>query len=335
MSAVALPAPRRRPPGWLRLLRPHYMPLSLGTGLVGAVVGADDPAAASLTIGLASCLFGYGLGQIMNDYVDRKADAINAPDRPLVSGEVNANAALAASVAASLALLVAALVVSPPLALWMLAAGPGHALYTLTKGIPVLGNLTNGVNVATLVLVGAAAAAPERSALDVPPEVWVNAGLMALVLTGFGMVTYFKDVPGDTAVGYRTFVVAMGPQRARLVPPLLPLAAVVLAAASGAADPATLGVQGSAGPAFWVLLALAAAAFGIGSKLLVASPEANAFSSLGWYTRGVVVYAFALGAAHEPLAFALGLIPTAILLELALSDALRDGRPATTPTGDD
>ena len=334
MSAVALPAPRRRPPGWLRLLRPHYMPLSLGTGLVGAVGGADDPAAAPLTIGLASCLFGYGLGQIMNDYVDREADAINAPDRPLVSGEVNANAALAASVAASLALLVAALVVSPPLALWMLAAGPGHALYTLTKGIPILGNLTNGVNVATLVLVGAAAAAPERSALDVPSEVWVNAGLMALVLTGFGMVTYFKDVPGDTVAGYRTFVVAMGAQRARLVPPLLPLAAVALALAFGAADPGTLGAE-SAGPAFWVLLALAAAAFGIGSKLLLASPEANAFSSLGWYTRGVVVYAFALGAAHEPLAFALGLIPTAIVLELALSDALRDGRPATTPTGGD
>jgi 4-hydroxybenzoate polyprenyltransferase len=336
VSTLQVSPARRRPPGWLRLLRPHYAPITLGFGLAGMVVGNDGATTASLAVGLAICLLGYGLGQIINDYVDREADAINAPDRPLVTGEVNANAALATSSVVIAALVVAALVVAPPIAVWLGVAVVGHLMYTATKAVPMVGNLVNGADVATFALIGAAAAAPERSAFDLPSAVLVNAGLLALVATGFGMVTYFKDIPGDTAVGYRTFVVAMGARRARLLPPAFPLLAVAIAAALAVADPGALGV-GDAGPAFWLLLLPSAAAFAVGSRQLLAAPEANAFTSLGWYTRGVVWFAFALGAAHEPLLAVLVLVPVAAFLELALRDALygapKPGLASTTNGG--
>ena len=331
MSTVALPAPRRRPPGWIRVLRPHYIPLTLGPGMVGMVIAADDPTTASIAIGLAVLVLAYGLGQVLNDYFDRHADRINAPDRPLVSGEVDANRALLVSSAVTGALWVAALIVAPPMLVWMGVAVVGHLLYTVTKRVPLLGNIVNGADVAVITMVGAAAAAPERSAFDLPTAVWVDFALFTLVLTGFGMVTYFKDFIGDTAVGYRTFVVAMGPQRARWLPPLLPIAAVAIAVVLGATDPGSLGAD-SAGPAFWVLLALSAVTFALGSRLLLADPDANAFSSIGMYTRGCVAFAFAVGAAHDPVLFVLTFVPVAALLELGLADALRDNRRAAPPT---
>lgn len=313
-----------RAPAWLRLLRPHFAPLSLTAGLTGMAVAADDPTPASITVGVLACGLAYSLGQITNDYFDREADAINAPDRPFVTGEVNPNRALAVVAVVLAALFAGTLLTAPAAAVWGLFAAAGHGLYTLTKGIPFLGNFSNGPTVASFTLVGAAAAAPDRGWTDMPGEALLAAALIMPALTALGMVSYFKDVPGDTAVGYRTFVVALGPRRARWAVPPFFVAAVAGAVAVGLGGADAIG--GDANAVFWILLAVAAAAFAIGMRLLFAAPEANSYRSLVWVTRGTVAFALALGATSEPLAFLAIAVPMGALLELALRDTEGTGQ---------
>ena len=324
---IATSSSRRPHPAgaWLRLMRPHFAFLSLGAGLVGMASGADRPTAAGIAVGIATCALGYGIGQVVNDYMDRAADAINAPDRPFVTGAVDPRNALV-TVALVLVLLgAAALVFAPGVALWSLIALLGHGLYTLTKRVPLLGNLVNGPDVAVFTLIGAAAAAPSRSPLDVPLPVLVNAGILALALTGLGLVSYFKDVPGDRAVGYRTIVVALGPNRARWWAVPFPVAALTAAASVGAMTPTSWGVPGPVPFVFWVLLAASAGGFAISLGRLFAAPQRNAYPALLWQTRATVVLALALGSAVAPLLFTV-LLLLLVPMELAFRAATGSGQ---------
>lgn len=322
-AAPATPAINIRRPrvkAWMSLLRVHFAPVSLMCGLVGMVVGAQNPSTAGIVLGVSICLGGYAVGQVINDYFDREADAINAPDRPFVTGEIRPRTALIPLLGGTVISLVVALTIAPAAAIYTGVAFLGHILYTITKEyFAILGNVVNGLDVAVFTLVGAAAASPERSWADMPGEVWVTAGLLAFGLTAFGKTSYFKDVPGDTAAGYRTVVVAMGPQRARWV--VLPFAVLgpVIAAVLAIVDPGALGTD-AVGALFWMFLAGSAAAFLIGLKELFAAPEENAFEALVWMTRGVVLQALALGAAHEPLLFLAIGVGVLAFLELTLRE---------------
>jgi 4-hydroxybenzoate polyprenyltransferase len=301
----------------MSLLRVHFAPISLMVGLVGVVVGADSPTAVGVALGLAICTGGYSVGQVINDYFDREADAINAPDRPFVSGEIEPRVALTLIVGATLAVVVPAVVIVPAAAVWTLVALFGHVLYTLTKRyFAVLGNVVNGLDVAVFVLVGAAAASPDRPWFDVPGPVLVNAGILALGLTAFGKTSYFKDVPGDVAAGYRTIVVVLGPQRARWVVVPFALLGPAIAGAVAILDPNALGSHPTV--AFWAFLSLSAAAFGVGLAQLFSEPERKAYEALVWMTRGVVLLALALGAAHDPALFLAVAAPVLGFVELTL-----------------
>lgn len=317
----AIPAALRRPPNlraWLRLVRVHFVPMSLSSGLAGYFAAKEGPTLASVALGLAVCTTGYGIGVIVNDYADRRADAINAPDRPLVTGEVNPTVALALVAAVSAAVLALGFALAPPVAVWSLIALAGHGVYTATKPVPMLGNLVNGVDIALFTMVGAAAGAPDRAWYDMPADAWTTTGVIAIAIAGFCLVGYFKDVPGDTAAGYRTLPVALGPDRARLLAPPFPLAAVGAAAVWGA------GRGGSV--AFWVLLAAAALAFALSMRELLPAPERRAYEALTLYTRGSVVLMLALGALQRPLLFLVATAPMLAFLELTLRETRGTGQ---------
>lgn len=316
--AISIRRPRVK--AWMSLLRVHFAPISLMCGLVGMVVGAQDPTTAGIVLGVLICLGGYAVGQVINDYFDREADAINAPDRPFVTGEIKPATALVPLLGGTAITLAVAVVIAPAAAIFTGVAFLGHILYTITKEyFAILGNVVNGIDVAVFTLVGAAAASPDRSWTDMPSEVLVTAGLLAFGLTAFGKTSYFKDVPGDIAAGYRTVVVALGPQRARWV--VLPFAVLgpIGAAALAVAEPSALGVS-APGALFWAFLVASAVAFVVGLRELFAAPEENAFEALVWMTRGVVLQALALGAAHEPLLFLGIAVPVLAFLELTLRE---------------
>lgn len=326
-AAVTIaPAYRRRLPAWLRLHRPHHAPITLSAGIAGMAVAPDDPTFASIAIGALIAFSGYPLGQVVNDYFDREADAVNAPDRPFVTGEVNPTAALAV-VAVIIALMgtVAALV-APAVIVWGTIAMVGHAVYSATKRIPMAGNVANGIDLALFALIGAAAARPDHAWHDLPTFVLVDCALIAVVLSGFCLVTYFKDITGDEAVGYRTLPVVLGPRRATWWVIPFVLVGVGATAAVALIDPETLGGE-RVNVAFVALLALAALALALSIRELLVEPRERAYEALLWYVRGSVLFALALGAVAQPGLVAAVAVPVMAFLEITYRETRGTRQP--------
>ena len=326
MSSIAAPITRSRAArAWIRLVRVHFVPLSLSSGLAGYFAAKESPTFFSVALGLSVCLTGYGVGVIINDYADRRADAINAPDRPLVTGEVNPTVALVVVSGLSVTVLALGFAFATPVAVWSLLALAGHFVYTATKPIPMVGTVVNGIDIALFAMVGAAAGAPDRAWYDMPEPAWIVTGLIAAVIAGFCLVGYFKDIPGDRAAGYRTLPVALGPERARRLAPPFPLAALVAAVAIVVASPESLGADGGT-VAFWVLGALAAAGFALSMRELFATPGPRAYEALLWYTRSSVAFILALGGLVRPLLFLVLAVPMLAFLEASLRETRGTGQ---------
>jgi geranylgeranylglycerol-phosphate geranylgeranyltransferase len=307
---------RDRAVAWARMWRFHFVPLSLSAGLVGMTAPRAGATTASVVVGLLFCVFGYGVGVVINDWFDRTADAVNAPDRPFVSGLINPHVGLGLTLAMSTVLMVAAIVVAPALALWSVIAIGGHLVYTWTKGIPMVGNIANGLDMSLFTVLGAVAVRPHAGVLDVPRTTWFQTGLVAVVLSGFCLVGYFKDIEGDRVAGYRTLPVAIGTRAASRIAVVFPVAAVVAAAVGALADAGRAGTYAEI--ACWVLLAAAALAFTQSLTTLIRAPQARAYEALLWFTRGTTLFVLSLGALHRPTFFLIGAIPMMVYLELTL-----------------
>ncbi len=325
-NAIPSAPPRRLGlPAWLRMWRPHFIPFSLGAGLVGLFLARDEPTFISVALALSVCTTGYGIGVVTNDYVDREADAINAPDRPFVTGEVSPTRMMAFIAVLVVGTMGLSIAFAPSVAIWTGVALAGHVLYELTKPIPMLGNLVNGFDIAVFTLVGAAAGAPDAAWYDVPDAVWIAALLIGTVMSGFCLTGYFKDVPGDTAAGYRTLPVFLGPERARWFAPPFPIAAIAATLVIVAADPGLLASDGF-NAAFLVLLAIAVAGYAISTRHLFAAPELGAYEALVWYTRASAIFALSLGALVEPGIFLAIAVPMVAFMEVALLETKGSGQ---------
>ncbi len=159
----------------------------------------------------------WGINQIINDYLGLKADKINAPDRPMVTGELNANKALGLSI---LILIIASVItwfyLEPIAVLFLLAGVVLNIIYEYAKGHSILGNIVFGLMITMATLYGAHACGPTQASFLAPHRlsglilVWVINGLMTFY-------TYFKDYHGDKAVGKKTLVVKYGLQNARFI----------------------------------------------------------------------------------------------------------------------
>ena len=203
--------------GWIGVSYYHYIrPDSIDHGR-GAVI-------------LVILFLSWGINQIINDYLGLPEDRINAPNRPMVTGELHPGGALAVSGA----LLAGAGAVSwflnpwavAPLALGVLL----NVLYEYAKGWSLLGNVVFGFCIAMCTAYGFAAAGPLPEPLFIRSR--VSGVLLVALLNGLmTYYTYFKDYKGDLAAGKRTFVVKYGINVARYVGVLgafLPTLAVVM-----------------------------------------------------------------------------------------------------------
>lgn len=307
---------RDRAVAWARIWRFHFVPFSLSACLVGMTAPQAGATTASVVIGLMFCILGYGVGVVINDWFDRKADAVNAPDRPFVAGLINPHVGLGVTLTLSAALMAVAVAVAPTLALWSVIAVGGHLVYTLTKGIPMLGNLVNGVDMALFTVLGAVAVRPDAGWLDIPPVTWFQTALVAVVFAGFCLVGYFKDIEGDRVAGYRTLPVAIGTRASSRIAVVFPVVAVVAAGAAAVAGAGRAGAY--AETACWVLLIAAALAFTQSLVTLIRAPETRAYEALVWFIRGTTLFFLSLGALHQPTLFLLGAVPMMAYLELTL-----------------
>jgi len=216
--SVRAPFPPSHPGFWPRYwvtLRPYLFFVSGSIGWVGLALG-DVVQGVELGLAMLAFFLTYGLGQALTDTTQTDTDAISAPYRPLVRGEITKSAV----VAVSLTGLAACALVFAWLNPWTLAVSllcvVGLATYTPLKRRWWGGPPWNSWIVALLPLIG------WLSHGGRPWEALAQPGLGGAMLSAFGtyatfvLLGYLKDVEADRASGYDTFPVHFG-RRATVV----------------------------------------------------------------------------------------------------------------------
>ncbi len=203
---------------YVRSMRLYY---GFVTGIAGWIGIAFSrflyPEAASMPkaiLGLVLLFLTWGINQIVNDYLGLAEDRINAPRRPMVTGELNPQIALLLSVLLVGVSVVITFYLSPwaivPLAIGTIL----NILYEYAKGIPLLGNIVFGVMISMCTAYGYLITAPPLDVIFTPSRLSVLF-LVALMNGLMTYYTYFKDYSGDKLAGKVTAVVLQGIQRSR------------------------------------------------------------------------------------------------------------------------
>lgn len=159
----------------------------------------------------------WGVNQIVNDYLGLKEDRINAPQRPMVTGELNHRTALVVSSVLMLIVFLITWFFLEKIALIPLILGVLlNVVYEYSKSRGILGNIVFGLMIAMCSAYGFLAAGPTqapyftKSRLSVIAMVWLMNGLMTFY-------TYFKDYKGDRRAGKNTIIVKYGLRRSRYI----------------------------------------------------------------------------------------------------------------------
>lgn len=158
----------------------------------------------------------WGVNQIINDYLGLKEDRINAPHRPMVTGELNPKAALGTSIFLIFCTMLVTWFYLEPVAIIPLLVGIGlNVLYEHAKGYGIWGNIIFGVMIAMCGLYGFWAAGPTNSYFT---QSTVSALVLIAVTNGLmTYYTYFKDYHGDKAASKKTIVVKYGLEKNRYI----------------------------------------------------------------------------------------------------------------------
>lgn len=165
---------------------------------------------------LVILFLGWGINQIINDFLGRKEDRINAPERPMITGELNPLAALLVSVLLMSGTCLVTWFYLEPIAIVPLLAGVVlNVVYEYAKGYGILGNIVFGVMISMCGLFGFYASGPM--------ELWMTKSrLSALIFIAVmnGLMTYytyFKDFTGDLKAGKKTLIVKYGLETNRYI----------------------------------------------------------------------------------------------------------------------
>lgn len=197
--------------GWIGVA---YYEQSLGLKSLGTAALASFPAKKLVILILA--FLSWGINQIINDYLGLKEDRINAPERPMVKGDLDPHKALLLSIF----LLVASVLVTwfylQPVAILFLVAGVLlNVVYENAKGHGVLGNIVFGLMISMATLYGFYAMGPANRSiglLRLLPVLFLLSTVNGLMT----LYTYFKDYKGDRRTGKKTLIVIWGLRKARV-----------------------------------------------------------------------------------------------------------------------
>ncbi|MEN8149267.1 MAG: UbiA family prenyltransferase [Planctomycetota bacterium] len=220
-------------------MRPYYSFITGIAGWIGVAFARflypESVSVERSAVILVILFLAWGTNQIVNDFLGRKEDRINAPHRPMVTGELNPGWALALSGALHLVSVVITLLIAPWALVPLVAGTLLNVVYEYAKGVPVLGNVVFGVMIAMCTAYGYLASTPNLEVVFTPAR-WSVVGIVALMNGLMTYYTYFKDYTGDRAAGKITAVVMQGIQRSRktaIVSSFLPSIVLWLAIATG------------------------------------------------------------------------------------------------------
>ena len=175
------------------------------------------PSAEKKTLIITLLFLSWGINQIVNDFLGLKEDRINAPKRPMVTGELNHVKALLVSAFLMIFVFVITYFYLEPIAVIPLVLGVLlNVIYEYAKGYGILGNIVFGLMITMCTAFGFLAAGPTQapyftpSRLSIISVVWLMNGLMTFY-------TYFKDYKGDRRAGKNTIIVKYGLRKSRYI----------------------------------------------------------------------------------------------------------------------
>jgi len=294
-------------------LRPYLFFVSGAAGLVGLAL-TRLPAPPFLAA-FAAFFFSYGLGQALTDVFQRDTDALSAPYRPLVRGELAPGPVLAVSFAGLAACSAVFWLLDPRTLVLAAAAVVGLATYTPLKRRWWGGPLWNASIVALLPAIGVRCGGEPRAQAPALPEACLS---VLCTYAVFVLLGYLKDVEADRATGYQTLPVRFGRPAALAVSAGFLLAGAtasvwLVAAHAPAANPAT---DRALARVIWAaglgMLALAHV------RLVGARRDDEAHPGIALSVRGFVALHLGEAAVLRPGLAAPGLV-LLVLLELALA----------------
>jgi geranylgeranylglycerol-phosphate geranylgeranyltransferase len=172
---------------------------------------------------LAMLFLSWGINQIINDYLGLKEDRINAPHRPMVTGELDKNKALYVSIGLIIVTFLITWIWLEKLALIPLVIGILlNVVYEYAKAYGLWGNLVFGLMIAQTTVWGYLASGPIAAPYFTASRVSVLI-LITLINGIMTFYTYFKDYTGDKEAGKNTIIVKMGINKARYLSVLFSL----------------------------------------------------------------------------------------------------------------
>lgn len=189
-------------------MRLYYCFVTGATVLLGVVAArywSQTPYAWSDAVVVVIGFLAWGVNQIYNDRNDRKADSINAPHRPMAAGKLAPRPALLLSSGLMGAFAAFSGIIAPWSLLPVAAGGVLNLLYSRWKRIPVLNCLIYGGSISMCAVYGWLGTAGGR----LPQGPLLTEMLLTALYVFPAHVlmchnSYFKDVPGDRAVGVKT-----------------------------------------------------------------------------------------------------------------------------------
>jgi geranylgeranylglycerol-phosphate geranylgeranyltransferase len=187
----------------------------------------EAPTQASKLILILTILFlAWGINQIYNDYLGLEEDKINAPDRPMVTGELNpVFAVLLSSTLMLFAFLVTWIFLEKSAVIPLVVGVVLNIVYEYAKGYGIWGNIIFGLMISACTLFGFLAAGKSDMSLLSLNQIFLifYVSLINGLMTYY---TYFKDYQGDKAAGKRTLIVQLGLKKSKrlaLIAAFLPL----------------------------------------------------------------------------------------------------------------
>ena len=151
----------------------------------------------------------WGVNQIINDYLGLAEDRINAPNRPMVSGQLHVPSALALTAVLLLVMIIVTYYLNPwaiiPAVLGIIL----NVVYEYAKAYGLWANIVFGIMISMCTAYGYLASGPLLDPVFTTNRIAVIA-LVAILNGLMTYYTYFKDYYGDKEAGKETFIVKYG-----------------------------------------------------------------------------------------------------------------------------
>ena len=282
---------------YIKSMRFYLFFISGMAGFLGIIfVGEIFQIGRFITV-LSVLLLGWGVNQVINDLVGLKEDRINAPHRPLVTGELPVLAAVVLSLLLFILGAIVTFILNTKALILYVVVFFINIGYEYSKKVPLLGNIVFGILLVPCLYYSAMCVHNTGLEILLDKKLFLLAVAVLLINITLVFFTYYKDFPGDKVAGKKTLIVRLTPQKARYLNwfvsafpfILLPFVCILP------------GWKNSVNPYFIGFMLLSFGILQYTASLFFKYPEGiNTYYSLKWNFRGAVLYKTSLIALINP-----------------------------------